>query len=213
MNAALLLVACVVSACGGSTSPPPVPVEQPAVWPATDVVMATPEAAARDYVEQVLRVPAVLGPFQQGDQRSGEMEVFVRTEGAGPPRLWPRSLLFMRQLGPDDGWFVLGAVSEHVTITSPDTGAVVPAAPLTVTGEGRGFEATLVVTAFVQGNPEPLDQVVTYGGGLDLAEPYAAQLDLSGAPPGSVVVIMARGGVGLETDPGEFAALPIVMKS
>jgi hypothetical protein len=41
----------------------PAPI-QPAIWPAADVVFATPEEAATDFVEQALHVPATLGPFQ-----------------------------------------------------------------------------------------------------------------------------------------------------
>ena len=53
----------------------------------------------------------------------------------------------MRQLGAAGGWFVIAAVNPNVAITAPDAGAVVPAGPLTVTGVGRGFEATVVVSA------------------------------------------------------------------
>jgi hypothetical protein len=193
-----------------TTTTTPVALEQPAVWPAAHMVVATPEQAAADFVEQVLGVPAVLGEFQQGDQRSGEIEVFLAGENEASATLWPRAILFLRQLGPADGWFVIGAASEHVTIATPRVGDVVSAGPLTVEGMGRGFEATLVVAAFVPGNPEPLDLAVTFGGALDIAEPYRAQLDLSNAPSG-VVAILTRGGVGLETDPGEFSVIPVTL--
>jgi hypothetical protein len=183
------------------------------VWPAADVVMTSPEAAGRDFMERAMGVPAVLGEFRQGDQRSGEIEVFVETDGGGSPSRWPRAVLFLRRLGPADGWFVIGAASQHVTITSPEVGAVVPPGSLLVAGQGRGFEATLVVEAFLPGQLEPLDQVVTFGGSLDTSLPYQAELDLSRAPPGAVVAIVTRGGVGLETDPGEFTAVPIRLAS
>ena len=38
-------------------------------------------------------------------------------------------------------------------------------------------------------------------------------LDLSGASPGEVVTLLVRGGVGLETDPGDFGAIPVVIAS
>jgi hypothetical protein len=161
-------------------------------------------------VEQVLDVPARLGEFQQGDLRSGEIEVFFVGENAQSPARWLRAVLFLRQLGPNSGWFVIGAASEHVTIETPRVGDVVTAGPVTVEGMGRGFEATLVVTAFVPGSSEPLDLVVTAGGALDIAQRYRVQLDLSGARPG-VVAIMTRGGAGHETDPGEFSVVPFAV--
>lgn len=171
----------------------------------------TPEEAATDFVEQVLGVPAVLGEFQQGDQRSGEIEVFVAGENDQPATRWPRAVLFLRKLGPANSWFVIGAASEHVTIDTPTVGDVVAPGRLTVEGVGRGFEATLVVEVFVPGTAEPLDQVVTFGGALDIAQRYRAELDLSDAPPG-VVAVVTRGGVGLETDPGEFTVVPITVR-
>lgn len=185
--------------------------EQPAIWPAVDVVFATPEAAAEDFVTQVLGVPPVLGDFQEGDLRSGEMEVFSPGEGdAGTAVV--RGRLLLRQLGPDDGWFVIGAVNENASITTPESAAEVPAGPLAVEGVARGFEANVVVTAFVAGDAgAQLDQVITMGGAFETPEPFSVTLDLTGAAPGDVVTLLVKGGVGLETDPGEFGAIPVVI--
>jgi hypothetical protein len=184
---------------------------QPAIWPAADVVFTTPEAAAADFVTEVLRVPPVLGEFQQGDARSGEIEVFSPGEGDAATRV-PRGLLFVRQLGPDDGWFVLAAANDNATVTTPEPMAEVVAGPLTVEGTARGFEANVVVTAFVAGDVDAqLDQAITQGGALDLPEPFTVSIDLSGAAPGDVVTLLVRGGAGLETDPGDFGAIPVVI--
>lgn len=185
--------------------------EQPAVWPAADVVFETPEEAAEDFVTEVLGVPPVLGEFQQGDARSGEMEVFAPGEGdAGTPVV--RGLLLLRQLGPDDGWFILASVNENASITSPASMAEVAAGPLTIEGRARGFEANVVVTAFAAGDADgQLDQVITQGGAFETPEPFTVSLDLSGASPGDVVTLLVRGGTGLETDPGEFGAIPVVI--
>jgi Immunoglobulin-like domain of bacterial spore germination len=185
--------------------------EQPAIWPAADVVFGTPEEAAEDFVQEVLGVPPVLGDFQEGDARSGEVEVLSPGEGATPTSV-VRGRLLLRQLGPDDGWFVLGAVNENASITTPDAGSDVPAAPLTVNGQARGFEANVVVSAFVAGDASAeLDQVVTTGGAMEAPEPYTVTLDLAGAEPNQVVALLVRGGTGLETDPGDFGAVPVVI--
>lgn len=186
-----------------------VTLEQPAIWPAPDEVFTTPEAAAADFVSSVLGVPPELGEFQQGDSRSGEIEVFSLPESGGVAVV--RGLLLMRQLGPDNGWFVLAAINEFNTITSPVSMAQVAAGSVTVAGAARGFEGAVVVEAFVAGSPVLLDQQFTQGGSQAEPAPYSVTLDLTGAPAGQTVLLVVRGGVGLETDPGEFSAIPVVI--
>jgi hypothetical protein len=198
------------SAATTTTTSAPAAAQQPAIWPAAGVVFATPQAAAEDFHTKMLEGSGVLGEFQQGDSRSGEIEVLSLGEGGGTPVV--RSRLLLRQLGPDDGWFILAAVNDNVTITVPEAGAEVPAGPLTVSGKARGFEANVVAEAFAAGTATPLlDQAITQGGALATPEPYSVRLDLTSAPPGQIVTIFVRGGTGLETDPGEFSAIPVVI--
>ena len=197
-----------------STSTPPASTEapqfdQPAIWPAADVVFPTPEEAAIDFVTQVLAVPGAVGEFRQGDTRSGEIDVLFGGEGGG--REIVRSMLLMRQLGPSNGWFVLAAINPNAEIREPESGSEVSAAPLTVSGVGRGFEGTLIVEAYVAGETEPIDAEVTQGGALADPEPFSVTLDLTGASPGEVVSIVVRGGVGHEEDPGDFGAISVVI--
>jgi hypothetical protein len=187
-----------------------IPAVQPAMWPAPDVVFATPEDAARDFVAKALGVPPVLGEFQQGDSRSGEIVVFL-TDGETPIDS-PRGTLLLRQLGASDGWFVIAAVSDGAGIDVPASGSTIAAGPLQVSGKARGFEASINVVAFVAGRADPLlDQQVTQAGNFDELLPYEVTLNVEGAAPGDTVVVLVRGGVGLETDPGEFAAIPVVV--
>jgi hypothetical protein len=189
----------------------PAGLEQPAIWPAADVVFDTPEEAAEDFVSEALGVPPVLGDFQQGDARSGELDVLSPGEGASPTSV-VRGRLLLRQLGPDDGWFVLAAVNDNASVTSPEAAAEVTAGPLPVRGQARGFEANVVVRAFVAGDASAeLDQVVTTGGAMEAPEPYTVTLDLADAEPGQVVALLVRGGTGLETDPGDFGAVPVTI--
>lgn len=184
--------------------------DQPAIWPAVGVVFDSPDAAAADFVSEVLGVPPNLGEFQQGDARSGEIEVFSPGEGGGTSV--SRSVLLLRQLGPDDGWFVLAAVNENASITTPASGAEVASGDLEVSGEARGFEAAVVVEAFVAGDADSrIAQQITQGGSAATPEPYSVTLDLSGTSAGTTVIVLVRGGTGLETDPGEFSAIPVVI--
>ena len=190
-----------------------VELDQPAVWPASDTVFATPEEAAESFVSTVLGVDPVLGEFAAGDSRSGEIQVFSPGDnGSDDADLLERGLLGLRIIGPNDGWFVIGAGSQGVSIDTPETLDPVPASTLVVAGEGRGFEGTIVVTAFRAGDADDvLDQVITSGGAFADLEPYSVTLDLSGAAPGDVIALLVRGDTGLGGDPGDFASLPIVI--
>lgn len=187
----------------------PTAYEQPALWPAPDGTFDDPVAAAQDFLDTVLEAGEA-GEFRQGDARSGEVDALFTGESGD--RSIVRSTLLLRQLGPDGAWFVIAAVSPHAAITVPEASAEVPAGPLSVEGKGRGFEGTLNVSARVSGAAgEPLDLQVAQGGARAKARPFTTTLDLSGAAPGDVVTVMVRGGTGLETDPGDFAAIPVVV--
>jgi immunoglobulin-like protein involved in spore germination len=199
------------------TTPTPTPtptstvgLEQPAVWPSAGVVFDTPAAASADFVTHALGVPATLGAFQQGDSRSGEVPVMFAGEGANATSV-QRGLLLLRQLGSANGWYVIAAVNDNAAITSPAPRTTVPAGPLTVEGIGRGFEGTVIVEAFLAGQVTRLDKVVAQGGSMATPEPFTASLDLSGAVPGDVVTLLVHGGVGHELDPGDFAAIPVIV--
>ncbi|MFN8024387.1 MAG: Gmad2 immunoglobulin-like domain-containing protein [Acidimicrobiales bacterium] len=187
-----------------------VPVEvQPAMWPAADVVLGTPEEAAWGFVDAILGVPPVLSEFRGGDSRSGEIDVMSAAE-AGSNNV--RSTLLLRQLGPDDGWFVIAAVHPMVSIDRPEPGAEITPGPLSVSGSARGYEATIIVKAFVAGTDQlVVEPVIGMGGSMETPEPYATTLDLTAAVPGTTLVLLARGDTGLETDPGEFSAIPLVV--
>ncbi|GAB3244497.1 hypothetical protein [Nocardioides dilutus] len=187
----------------------PTELEQPALWPAADVVFDDPVAAAQDFLDNVLEA-GTAGEFRQGDARSGEVDALF--SGESGDRSIVRSTLLLRQLGSASGWFVIAAVNPNAAITVPESLAEVPAGPLTVEGIGRGFEAHLTVSAQVSGTTgEPLDVQIAQGGSEATPLPFTTTLDLSGAAPGDVVTIMVRGGTGIETDPGEFGAIPVVI--
>lgn len=192
-----------------TSSTAPAGLEQPALWPAANVTFSAPQDAAADFVQQVLGVTPVLGEFRQGDSRSGEIDVLSPGEGGGIAV--PRGTLILRQLGPNDAWFVIGAGSDVQSIATPATLAVVPAGPLTVTGQAMGFEATSIVEAFVAGVAAPLAKEVVMAGTMGTAGPFTVTLDLSKAAPGAMVGIVVQGTTGLETDPGDFTAIVVTI--
>lgn len=190
--------------------------DQPAIWPAPDVVFATPEEAAADFVSAVLIFDGdpALGEFQQGDARSGEIAVLFAGETGDLDPPLENGLLLLRQIAPTDGWYVIAATSDGAVIDTPAALEEVPAGTVTVAGEGRGFESTLVVSAFPPGDDDAaFDQQIGAGGAFGDNEPYSVDLDLSGASPGDVVAILVHGDTGLGSDPGTFAAIPVVIAS
>ncbi len=190
--------------------------DQPAIWPSADVVFATPEEAAADFVSAVLisEGDPVLGDFQQGDARSGEIAVLFAGEMGDLDPPMEKGVLVLRQLGPTDGWYVTAATSDGASIDTPSALDEVPASTVTVSGEGRGFEGTLAVSAFAPGDDDAtFDLQIGAGGAFADLEPYSVELDLSGAPSGEVVVILAHGDTGLGSDPSSFAAIPVVIAS
>jgi hypothetical protein len=192
-----------------TTTTAPEGLEQPALWPAADVAFDDPVAAAQDFLDEVVG-NGQAGAFRQGDARSGEVDaLFVSEPGAEGV---VRSILLVRQLGPDSGWFVTAAVNEAQTISVPEALAEVSAGPLAVEGAGRGFEAQLHVSAWIAGQPgDPLDEQFPLGGSAETPEPFSVTLDLSAAASGDVVTLLVQGGVGHELDPGEFSAIPVVV--
>ena len=190
--------------------------DQPAIWPAADVVFATPEEAAADFVSAVLisEGDPALGEFQQGDARSGEIAVLFAGETGDLDPPLEKGVLLLRQIGPTDGWYVIAATSDGAAIDTPSALEEVPAGTVTVSGEGRGFEGTLAVSAFPPGDDAAtFDLQIGAGGAFADLEPYSVELDLSGTASGEVVVILVHGDTGLGNDPSTFAAIPIVIAS
>jgi hypothetical protein len=184
-----------------STTVPAAPA--PAIWPAADVVFTTPEAAATDFLAPTTaRTLGDSRPAISAAASSGVRLGRRRCNRRAAPAL-------LRQLGPSNGWFVLcgerRARSPHQNRWSPYRGAV------DGEGLGTGFEA-IVVSAFVVGDAATeFDREVTMAGNLGEALPYTVTLDLTTASPGQLIVLLVRGGTGLETDPGDFAAVPVVI--
>jgi len=177
------------------------------LFPADDVE-DTPEGAAEGFMARYFPDASVtFGEFQQGDSQSGEIEVLGGGEGGGGDLL--RSTLLLRQVGP--GWFVIAAVNPNVAITSPEAQtAVALGSPLTVEGEGRGFEATIVVRVEAIDGSESVQEVGA-GGSAETPEPFTVDVEIPGTlQPGTTLAVIAQGGTGLDDDPGEFSAIPVV---
>lgn len=168
------------------TTPAPAPVDTAtAVFP--DAASADrfddPVAAARAFaVDFVGFTDPVVGDFLQGDSRSGEVEVRPRADG-------PVTTVMVRQLGPDDSWWVLGAATANITVDTPAANAAITA-PVTVTGSALAFEGTVGVEVRQDGTRQPIGTGFVTGGG-DEKQPFTGQIDFSppSANDGALVLV------------------------
>jgi hypothetical protein len=144
-----------------------------------------PVAAAGAFaVDFVGFTDPVVGEFMQGDARSGEVEVRPRADG-------PATTVFVRQLGPDDTWWVLGSATGGIALDTPAAGDTVTS-PLTLTGRALAFEGNVEVEVREDGAREPIGTGFVTGGG-DVERPFEGQVEFS-APTadGGALVLLTR---------------------
>jgi hypothetical protein len=147
-----------------------------------------PVAAARAFaVDFVGFADPVVGPYRAGDARSGE--VAVRPDGTGGPV----TTVMLRQLGTDGSWWVLGAATDTISVTSPGTGEQI-GSPVTVTGEALTWEGFVVGEIRQDGTREPLGTGTFIGGG-DIMRPFSGTIAYSTPtqPYGALVMVSHSG--------------------
>jgi hypothetical protein len=175
-----------------------------ALWPSAtgSVGYTEPVALVNDFAEQIVGMPDPdVGPYRAGDSRSGEIE--VRAE----PGATLVTTVLVRQLGPNDLWWVLGAASADITVDTPRPLEVV-ASPLALTGTALAFEGTVAVALWEDGATAPLATTFVTGSGAPPAGPFTGELTF-GQPAthgGSLVFTSASGEDGAVI---EFAALGV----
>ncbi|MGI9596701.1 MAG: Gmad2 immunoglobulin-like domain-containing protein, partial [Acidimicrobiales bacterium] len=148
------------------TTPPTTinPVDyETAVWPWFDSTTRydVPVAAAAGFAGRFIGCEdPIIGPVRQGDGRSGEVE--VRPAAGGPI-----TTVFVRQLGADDTWWVLGAVTANIVIAEPEALAEIDS-PLEVSGQAQAFEGVVGLQLRADGSNTPLIDGAVIGGGTEL---------------------------------------------
>ena len=159
-----------------------------AIWPWVDTStrFADPVEAATSFATDYLGfTDPVVGEFQAGDSRSGEVEIT-----AGNVAL--TTVIFVRQLTDDESWWVLGAAAQNITVDEPAQGAVV-SSPLTISGTASAFEGTVDVELRADGNGEPIYEGFVTGSGSPEPGPYEATIEFtSPGPTGGALVLISR---------------------
>lgn len=165
-----------------------------AVWPfvGSSTRYADPRAAALGFAVDYLGVPdPSVGPFTAGDNRSGEVRV-------------GKMLVFLRQLGTDGSWWVLGSSADRIKLDTP-TGLALVASPVRLRGRSSAFEANVSVEIREDGNRFPLGTGSVMGGAGPELEPFDGTVSFaepSSAAAGAVVLFersAADGRIGAAT--------------
>ncbi len=115
--------------------------------------VAAATAFATDYAGFV---HPVVEPFQSGDSRSGEVP--IRPAASGPV-----TTVFVRQLGSEGRWWVLGASTAAITLNSPTWSAPI-SSPVTLKGISSAYEGTVQTQVREDGSDRPLGQGFVTGG-------------------------------------------------
>ena len=134
-----------------------------AVWPtvASGDRFGDPVVAARTFATGYLHfVTPVVGAFQQGDSRSGEVP--IRSKSTGPV-----TTILVRQLGTDGSWSVLGATTPNIVLTQPAALATIRS-PVRLRGSSSAFEGTVQVSIRQDDIATPLAQGFVTGGSLQM---------------------------------------------
>lgn len=160
-----------------------------AVFPAasTGARFDDPVAAARAFaVDFVGFTDPLVGEFMQGDARSGEVEVRPTARG-------PVTTVFVRQLGADGSWWVLGSATTNVTLTTPAAGARITS-PVTVRGAALAFEGNVGVEVRADGRPRPVGTGTVTAGG-DEVRPFEGRITFTspGEGHGSLLLLTHSG--------------------
>jgi hypothetical protein len=157
-----------------TTLPTTPPDTSTAVWPfvSSGTRYTDPVAAARGFaVDFVGFVNPVVGEFQAGDARSGEVE--IRPNATGPV-----TTVFVRQLSGSDTWWVLGAATANIQLDLPPALAVI-SSPVGLIGTSTAFEANVSVEIREDGNRTPLGTGFVMGGSMGQMGPFEGAVEFS----------------------------------
>ena len=156
--------------------------------PGTSQRFDSPEAAVQVFVtEWVGMTNPILGTFQQGDSRSGEVEV-----RAFPAQTDP-TVVLVRQL-EDDTWYVIGATHASIQPAQPEPGATVTS-PLTLTGQAYAFEGTVGIRLHADGATQPIATGFVTGRGDGILGDYEGEIEFdAGSADHGFILYTSEGG-------------------
>lgn len=130
--------------------------------PATSRRFDDPQALTVSFARELLGFSdPIVGDFQAGDSRSGEVE--LRAFAQSSP-----TVVLVRQL-EDDTWFVLGAAVESIRLDSPTSAATI-SSPEPLRGAAHAFEGHVGVKLYADGITEPIAETYVTGRGDEMGD-------------------------------------------
>jgi len=154
-----------------------------AAWPrANGAAYATPTAVAQAFTTQFLAMRApIVGPFQRGDSRSGEVRVTPYVGG-------PETTVLVRQLPLSNVWWVLGSWTPDITINQPRALATV-GSQFVIAGESTAYEAVMNVTLWSDSLATPVLHTTVMGGSMGARARFQKTLNVIGHPGPATLVM------------------------
>jgi hypothetical protein len=171
--------------------------------PTTSQRFDDPQQVARAFAKDLVgfRDP-VVGDFQAGDSRSGEVEVRAFAQGAP-------TVVLVRQL-EDDAWYVIGATSDAIRLATPEPGATI-ASPQPLSGQAYAFEGNVLVRLFVDGVQEPIAQTNVTGRGDGVLGDFSGELEFSDDTGATHGVLILNGTSGEDGSATEAYAIRVLL--
>jgi hypothetical protein len=160
----------------------------------------SPESAAAAFATFAGYTHPVLGDFQQGDARSGELE--VRPDPNGAP-----TTVLLRQL-EDDAWYVIGVTTDSIHLANPQPGDTI-SSPQELKGQAYAFEGNVVVRLYVDGVQEPVAQTNVTGRGDGVLGDFTGQLQFTNDTGATHGVLVLNGTSGEDGGATEVAAIRV----
>lgn len=158
-----------------------------------------PGELAADFADLLGFSDALVGEYQAGDARSGEVELRPLADG-------PVTTVGVRRMSDDHHYVVFAATSE-VELTAPTAGSAIDH-PLLVEGRGRGFEGQIRISVFGRETGDELGAGFVTAGGVGELEPFVGEIPWDN-PGGGWGLVVASVIGGPESTTWAATALPV----
>jgi hypothetical protein len=168
--------------------------------PTTSQRFSDPDAAARAFAGFVGYTEPVFGEFQQGDARSGEIELRSFAEGAP-------SVVLLRQL-EDDAWYVVGVSTDSIRLTTPAIGDTLTS-PQPLEGQAYAYEGNVQVRLYADGVQEPIGTTHVTGRGDGVLGDFTGALEFTNDTGATHGVLVLNGTSGEDGSPVEISAIRV----
>lgn len=148
-----------------------------------------PVEVARAFATELLgfRDDVVVGELQQGDSRSGEVQVHPAATSA-------ITTVLVRQIS-DDSWVALGAGTDTIVLDAPLAGSKV-ASPEPLRGAASAYEGNVIVRLLRDGSTQPVATTFVTGRGDGTLGPFTGELTFTvpkGVSRGLLVLVAPNG--------------------